>query len=74
MWTEGDVGVNANYLSHAFNSVISSGLAIRLTDDVVMIEIAPPTSPCFLVSAPPPEKYFPPPLFPAEWSMILSPD
>jgi hypothetical protein len=32
---EGDVGVNANYLSHASNSVISSSLAIRFTDDVV---------------------------------------
>ena len=33
---EGDVGVNANYLSHASNSVISSSLAIRFTDGVVI--------------------------------------
>ena len=32
----GDVGVNANYLSHPSNSVISSGLAIRFTDAVVI--------------------------------------
>jgi hypothetical protein len=32
----GDVGVNANYLSHTSNSVISSSLAIRFTDDVVI--------------------------------------
>ena len=36
MSIEGDVGVNANYLSHPSNSVISSGLAIRFTDDVVI--------------------------------------
>jgi len=33
---QGDVGVNANYLSHASTSVISSILAIRFTDDVVI--------------------------------------
>jgi hypothetical protein len=33
---EGDVGVNANYLSHPSNSVISSGLAVRFTDAVVI--------------------------------------
>jgi hypothetical protein len=32
----GDVGVNANDLSHASNSVISSSLAIRFIDDVVI--------------------------------------
>ena len=32
----GDVGVNANYLSHPSNSVISSGLAIRFTDAVII--------------------------------------
>ena len=32
----GDVGVNGNYLSHPSNSVISSGLAIRFTDAVVI--------------------------------------
>jgi hypothetical protein len=31
-----NVGVNANYLSHASNSVISSSLAIRFTEDVVI--------------------------------------
>ena len=33
---EGDVGVNTNYLSQAPNSVISSSLAIRFTEDVVI--------------------------------------
>jgi hypothetical protein len=31
-----DVGVKTNYLSHAANSVISSSLAIRFTEDVVI--------------------------------------
>ena len=34
---EGGVGVNANYLSHPSNSVISSSLAIRFTKDVVIL-------------------------------------
>ena len=34
---EGDGGVNANYLSHPSNSVISPGLAIGFTDTVVII-------------------------------------
>jgi hypothetical protein len=34
---ERDVGVNGNYLSHPSNSVISSGVAIRFTDTVVII-------------------------------------
>ena len=33
---KGDVGVNANYLYHGSNSVISSSLAIRFTDEVVI--------------------------------------
>jgi len=33
---EGDVGVNGNYLSNSSNSVISSGLAIRFPDGVVI--------------------------------------
>jgi len=33
---EGDVGVNGNYLSRSPNSVTSSGLAIRFTDEVVI--------------------------------------
>ena len=33
---EGDVGVNANYLSQPSNYVISSGLTIRFTDAVVI--------------------------------------
>ena len=32
----GDVGANANYLSHLANSVISSNLVTRFTDDVVI--------------------------------------
>ena len=33
---EGGVGVNANYLPHASDSVVSSGLAIRFTDAFVI--------------------------------------
>ena len=34
--SQGDVGVNVNYVSHASTSVISSILAIPFTDDVVI--------------------------------------
>ena len=37
MSIEGGVGINTNYLSHPSNSIISSGLAIRFTEDVVIL-------------------------------------
>ena len=33
---KGDVGVNANHLSQSLTSLISSSLAIRFTEDVVI--------------------------------------
>ena len=55
---EGDVGVNANYLSHASNSLISSSLAIRFTDDVVIPRNRDAEAPCIQTSASPPDIIF----------------
>jgi len=60
---EGDVGVNANYLSHASNSVISFSLAIRFTEDVVIHRNRAADASCIPTSAPPPEKI---PSFPSQ--------
>jgi hypothetical protein len=55
---EGDVGVNANYLSHASNSVISFSLAARFTEDVFMPQNRATDAPCIPTSAPPPDIIF----------------
>ena len=55
---EGDVGVNANYFSHASNSVISFSLAIRFTDDVVIPRNRDADAPCIPTSASPPDIIF----------------
>src|SRR3989304_3512041 len=69
---EGDVGVNANDLSHAFNSAISSSPAIRFTEDVVIPRNRATARPCIPISAPPPDQVPSSPAPPAASAPILS--
>ena len=70
---EGDVGVNANYLSHASNSVISFSLAARFTKDVFMPQNRATDAPCIPTSAPPPDIIFSSPSPPGPAGHPVSP-